>query len=676
MVWIEEHFPIFISGCTLISVGIFAVALLRVFRNRHTVSRRITILLAGVCLSSFFLFFPCYWRFSVDGTADGYAYPPLLRSLTYTLYYSLKAISGGQEIDVMETMVFDSVPPVIRIAYFILNYVFFIAAPLLTSSLILSLIGDLADQFRCWIYSGRRYHIFSELSGNTLCLAEKIKKAHPREMIVFCNTKNAVKEQVSTAKAMSAVLLYASCTGAKLRVRKKQLQFYLISSSEDINLRHAEELICKYRDKSEGTYVINAFAESGTGIQMVENMDKGSIGVRFVDATALLCHDLLLRYPLYHLPEGRDTISVMIVGCDKMGMRMLKTITWCGAVEGYHLKIRVYDNKAELLQKKLSAQCPELMKNCDVAFVAVDAQTSDLEACILDPQKGSTDATYIVITMGDDELNIAVAERLSRLFRHHNRYAWMPLILARIRNSIKSDIYKEQENPYLKQRRIYPFGGVDDVFSEGILHQSYLENLAFAVDLSYSGLLPEKDPMTMTVKELQDYFALDAVRSARNRFLQSEYNRRSSMAAALHIPVKLHSCGILPAGQNIPTPETACGFRKTLLEDPSLLDRLAQNEHLRWNRFMRSEGFVQATWEDMLCFYPVLEKKNNQDVLSKRHLCLIEWDQLDEINDRYLSLDPPVRKNFKESDYNLIRNIPDIILLAKRMDEIPLENIV
>lgn len=676
MVWIEEHFPVLISSCVLISAGIFAVALLRAFLNRHTVSRRITILLAGVCASSFFLFFPGYWRTSFDGTVEGVSYPPLLRSLAYTLYYGLKAISGGQEIDVMETMALESVPSVIRIVYFVLNYVFFIAAPLLTSSLILSLIGDLSDQFRCWIYSGRKYHVFSELNGNTLHLAEKIKKAHPKEMLVFCNAKDAVKEQVSAAKAIGAVLLYASCTGARLRIRKKQLQFYLVSSSEDVNLRHAEELICKYRDKPEGSYIINAFAESGTGIQMVENMDRGSIGVRFVDATALLCNDLLLKHPLYHLPEGRDTISVVIVGCDKMGMRMLKTISWCGAVEGYRLKIRVYDNRAELLQKKLSAQCPELMENCDVAFVTVDAQTSDLETCMLDPNRGSPDATYIAITMGDDDLNIAVAERLSRLFRHHNRYSWMPLILARIRNSTKSDVYKEQENPYLKQRRIYPFGGADDVFSEGILHQSSLENLAFAVDLCYSKLLPKKDPMSMTVKELQDYFASDELRSARNRFLQSEYNRRSSMAVALHIPVKLYSCGILPAGQNIPVPETAHCFRKTLLKEPALLDRLAQNEHLRWSRFMRSEGYSQATWEDLLHFYPVLEQKNNQDVLSKRHLCLTEWDQLDEINNKYLSLDPPVRKSFKESDYNLIRDIPDIIMLAKRMEEIPLENMV
>lgn len=655
----------------LTAACIFAVSLLMAFRRCYTVSRRITILLAGICISSIFLFFPGYWELSHSVLKEkGLSYPPGLRAVAYTLYYSLKAIGGGQQISVMEEILFESAPAVIRGIYFAMNYGFFVAAPVLTSSLILSLIGDVADRVRCRIYLKRKCHVFSNLNSNTLHLAEKIRAKYPREMLVFCDTKDSDKELLSEARSMGALTLYASCTAAKLCFRRKYIQFYLASPSEDRNLCDAEELICKYRDKTAGRYVINAFAESGTGIQMVENMDKGNIGIRFVDITALHCSNLLLEHPLYLLPEGQATISVMIIGCDKTGMRMLKTISWCGAVEGYRLKIRVYDQNAVFLKKKLSAQCPELMENCDVAFVAVDTRTSDLEECVLDPQSGSADATYIVMAMGDDELNIAVAERLSRLFRKHNRYTWMPQILVRICNPTKQDIYKEQDNPYLQQRRIYSFGDVEDIFLKGTLHHSYLENLAFAVELCYNELLPEADPMTMSTKELRDYFGSDQVRAARSRFLQSEYNRRSSMATALHIPVKLYSCGILPVTEAVPTVEMAQRFRKALEEDHALLERLAANEHLRWNRFMRSEGYVQATWEDLLSFYPVLEKKNNQDVVAKRHLCLADWEQLDELNRKYLSMDPPVKKNFKKSDYDLIRGIPNILLLAKRMEDV------
>lgn len=663
--------------CVLAAAGIFVFSCLKAYRNRNTVSGMITVLLAGICISSCFLFFPGYLEQSRTFFADPGANRgdfSVLRTVALTVYDSLKAISGGQEIGDLEKLTVSGMDPAIRLLYFSMNYLFLVAAPLLTSSLVISLIGDLGDQLRCLVFRDRTYHVFSELNSNAVCLAEKIRDKHPLDRILFCNTKKADKELQIKAKKMGALLLYAPCTSEKLRLGKKQLRFYLISASEDINLRHAEDLICKHRERQEEGCIINALAQSGAGIQMVENMDKGNVGVRFVDTTALFCCNLLLEHPLYRLPEGTDTVSVVIVGCDTLGMRLLKTITWCGVMDGYGLKIRVYDKNAGLLQKKLEAQCPELMDNCDVAFITVDAQSSDLEARILDPQTGSADATYIVMAMGDDDLNIAVAERLSRLFRHHNRYTWMPRILARIRNCAKADVFREQENAYLKQMQIYPFGGIDGVFADGVLHQSQLENMAFAVDLCYRGLLPEQDPMTMTAQELRAYFNREKVRSARSKFLQSEYNRRSSMAAALHIPVKLYNCGILPADQKLPSAEHARRFRKLLAKDPALPDRLAATEHLRWNRFLRSEGYVQASWDDLLCFYPALEKKDNQDKLSKRHLCLVPWEQLDALNQKYLQLDPPEKKNFKKSDLDIIRGIPKILLLAKRMEEISPED--
>ena len=390
------------------------------------------------------MFLPVYWELSQEFDFS------LIRTAAYALHDGLKAISGGQEIADIEKLNLETAPSLIRTIYFVLNYVWLVAAPLLTSSLIISLIGDLADRFLCRCYRGGRYHVFSELNDNTLRIAKKIREKHPKEMLVFCDAKNASKEQVTKAKTMGALALHASCKTARLPWRKKNIQFYLVSSNEDVNLCDAEALICRYRNKTEGAYVINAFAESGTGIQVIENMDRGNIGVRFVDVTALNCSDLLLQHPLHDLPEGRKTVSALIVGCGRTGMRMLKTLTWCAAAEGYHLKIRVYDQEAEFLQKKLSAECPELLSNCDVAFVTADARTAELEAAILDPDQGSADATFVLLAMADDELNIDVAQRLSRLFRHQNRYVWMPQILMRIRNAAKLSIYKEQENPYLK----------------------------------------------------------------------------------------------------------------------------------------------------------------------------------------------------------------------------------
>ena len=395
-------------------------------------------------------------------------------------------------------------------------------------------------------------------------------------------------------------------------------------------------------------------------------MDKGSLGVRVFDGTALLCSNLLLRHPLYDLPADRDTISVAVIGCGRTGVRMAKSVAWCGQMDGKKLKLRIYDKDAAAIEQQFLAQCPELKASCDIGFCQVDMATADFEKQLMDPETGSRDATYCVVALGDDEENMEAAERIFRHYRSRNGYDFTPTILARVRGATKTEIYSGHENAYLRDRGIHTFGGVEEALAGDTLFHSSLEWLSFAVDLCYWGLLPEKDPTDMTNRELKAYLAEENVAMCRKAFLHSEYARRSSMAVALHIPVKLHSCGILPAEEYLPSDETARNFRKALEADPTLAERLARNEHQRWNSFMRSEGYRSASWEELKAFYPQVQ--NNQDPLSKRHLCITDWENLDALNEKYLALNPPKRKDFKKSDFDLIRGIPKIVMLANRLD--------
>ena len=651
--------------CILTALGIALAAIGVSCQNRHVFRKRITIILAGILFSSLFLFFPSYLK---DSCCKTY---PILRAAAHTLCNALKALSGSQDMGVIGKFELESDAHWgYTMIYYVLNYIYLVAAPLLTSGLIISFVGDLTDRLRCRFLLGRKCLVFSELNSVSLSLAESHQEKYPRDRLIFCNTKGADENLIPQARALGAVLLYASCTEAKLPLWRKTLLFYLISQNEDENLCCATALILKYKDKNTGTVVINAFAESGTGIETIESMDKGGVGVRFVDVTTLLCSHLLIQHPLNRLPVQQNTISLAIIGCGKTGMRMLKTAVWCGQTEGHKLKIRVYDKEADLLDKKLQAQCPQLKQHCDIAFVVADARAIDLEDQLLKADKGSPDATSIVLATGDDELNISAAERIFRRYRHQNNYGWTPQILVRIRDERKADLYHNLDAPYLEQRRIYSFGSLKDVFREGTLYHSHLENLAFAVHLCYSDLLPDADLTTKRKREQKAYFASDKIKNARSKFLQSDYFRRSSMAAALHIPVKLRSCGILNEDQNIPDAGSAERFRTLLAENPEKLGELSEGEHLRWNQFMRSEGYVRAEWVDLQCFYPTLKKSDNKDYLSKRHLCLTEWDQLDGLYKQYLTLGPENPKNFEENDRKLVSKIPEIILLAECMADI------
>ena len=660
---------LFTEICISIALAALLLFLAVALFNRKTAARRFSLVLIGICISSFFLFLPTYWSTSQDWIQaieleESVNWYPKLRTFVYSIFYCLKVVGGGQEIELLENI--KIAKPFFRFVYMILNYSYFIAAPLMTSGLALSLIGDLWDRVRYRIQLRRNYHVFSH--ANTVCLriAAQIRKRYPNQVIVFCSGKDVDKKVLLQIRKLNGLCIYAPCDGLRLPVGKKNIEYYLADPNEDTNLRTAERMIVKYRDKTGPQIVINALAASGTGIQVVESMAKGHIGIRFIDATALMCSDLLLRYPLHPSSAADDHISVAVMGCGRTGMQLVKTVAWCGQLEGKTLKIRVYDHNAEAAEQRFLALCPELPKSCDIAFHSVDVSTADFENMLMDPVNGCPDATYCVVTIGDDEENLATAERIYRRYRTHNRFGQTPTILARVRTATKAEVYTDADNTYLSARGIHTFGGISEALSAGLLFHSALELMSFAVNLSYWKLLPEKDPSEMTDREWKDYLMSRDVARCWSDFLHSEYSRRSSMAAALHIPAKLRNRNLMPEEEMLPSDDTARSFRRALQTDPALAESLARNEHQRWNCFMRSEGYCSASWEELLCFYP--QVRNNQDPLSKRHLCITDWENLDALNRKYLELDPPIRKNFKQSDFDLIHDIPKIILLTNRLE--------
>ena len=130
--------------CISIALVTLVLFILLAILNRRAATSRFSLVLAGICISSFFLFLPAYWATSQDWIVkneialNGNWYQTL-RSGAYSLVYALKAIAGGQEIDVVETLSISQ--PFFQDIYIAMNYGYFIAAPIMTSGLVLSLVG-------------------------------------------------------------------------------------------------------------------------------------------------------------------------------------------------------------------------------------------------------------------------------------------------------------------------------------------------------------------------------------------------------------------------------------------------------------------------------------------------------------------------------------------------------
>ena len=395
--------------------------------------------------------------------------------------------------------------------------------------------------------------------------------------------------------------------------------------------------------------------------RLVAEWQDEPLKIRFIDEIALFCNNLIFNHPLYDLPDDRKDISVLLVGCGRLGTQMLKTVAWCGQIDGYTLKIRILDKEAKKIEEDFYSQYPE-MENYNIKFEDnVDINSKEFEKKIID----CSDATFVCVATGSDELNISTAENIYRILRR-NYSGYTPPIFTRIRKIIKSENFAEKGS-YLYDRNIYLFGTTSSIFSNETLFNSQLENLAFAVHLCYNWSLDKSKESFEYQKALYDFYT-------------SEYSRRSSMAAALHIPSKLKSIGI-QTKNTLPCEADVYDFEK-LLETKVIIkseketttktkkEVLIENEHERWNAFMRSEGFRTVDFETVKKYAPYT--RSHKDEAAKLHPCITSWTDLDTLQQQYNELQKKLylkKSNFKEYDEKLVVEIPEIIKRANELSK-------
>jgi hypothetical protein len=143
------------------------------------------------------------------------------------------------------------------------------------------------------------------------------------------------------------------------------------------------------------------------------------------------------------------------------------------------------------------------------------------------------------------------------------------------------------------------------------------------------------------------------------------------MAMALHIPAKLHACGITahtsPKAEQLVIDKDIRCYEK-LLENEEIVTTLAKNEHDRCNAFVRSEGFRVATIGTLKQYAPL--NHSNKDELAKLHPCIVSWEELDVLQKEYDELREKFglkANNFKNNDIDIIRKIPQIIKKANEL---------
>ncbi len=635
----------------IIGTVVLAIAVIIAIHERHDTKKWTSTVLLGILFTTMLYIIP-----TVKITESSGGFYDALYRIMYALMYAHKTLSTRQTISEIYNIV-----GIWRDLFLLISYAMFFTAPLLSTALIVSFFGDMGEKIRYALHFSKECYIFSDLNSNALSIAKGIKKNKKSVTLVFCNSKSADEKLKIKAKKLGGICFFKPCTEFKVGFLHKYYEFYVVSQNEDNNVSMTERIIAKNKTVKNDKITISAFAQSGTSVEIIEKIDQDNIRIRFVDQSALLCNQIIFSHPLYDLPDDRRDISVLIAGCGNTGMQMLKTVAWCGQIDGYTLKIRVYDSKASKIEAEFYSGAPEMKSDeYDIKFIDADIIAADFEDKITD----SLDATFVFIATGDDELNLKSAARLRGILRRKTgTFSLQPKILTRVRDDFKTANINQSK--YLTDRNIIAFGNAAELFESKLPFETRFERLSLGVHLVYYGAL---DADTGS----------DEYKNACREFYSQEYDRRSSMATALHIAAKLRAVGVIKPNQYELTNEIADKFEQLIKDNDELIISLAKNEHIRWNAFFRSEGYRSTDFETVKKYCRYMGD-NHKDPLSKLHPCITDWDNLDPLETAYnayietLPKNPDDEKekktkkaNFKKYDIKIVECIPQIIRFANK----------
>lgn len=551
-------------GCTLLAV----ISSLVISKSNLAGKRQFNffnMLFAGVFLSAFFLFLPIH--------SGGW------RGFWLSVFNAMQVFAmGGDYSAIKEGMFF--CPDWLAAVYLLWVAMLFVLAPILTFGFVLSLFKNISANLKYLRAYFRDAYVFSELNDKSLTLARDMKRKNPKAVIIFTN----VDELTSKAWAIGAICFKKDILAVNFHKHspKSAMFFFMIGSDETENLNQSLQLIQNEKYKTRENTRLYVFSTRVESELVLTSIDKGKMKVRRVNEVQSLINRLLYDRGkiIFESAKEAKRISAVVVGMGRHGTEMVKSLAWYGQMDGYSLEINAFD-KDPLAEEKFASLAPDLLSPAyNGVIVEGEAQYKitihsgiDVESISFANEiKKIANATYVIVALGNDALNINTAVNLRMRFE---RMGIHPVIQAIVYNSQQKKALVGIKNYSGQEYDIEFIGDIESSYTEDVIVDSEVEKEALARHLKW-GI--EED------------------------FWTYEYNYRSSMASAIHMKARME-CGIPGAAQ-----------KEEELTDQER-DTIEVLEHRRWNAYMRSEGYVYS------------KKRNN---LAKTHHDLVDFSSLTE----------------------------------------------
>ncbi|MBE5813762.1 MAG: hypothetical protein E7320_00965 [Clostridiales bacterium] len=602
------------------------------FRNHHRSPIRLSVITALCILSVTVIRIPIYRDFG-ETVLDSTVHSVVIGIQTVGLGGDLdKAIETGIELidgQFLGNLQTASASGQIYASYCIAQHAL---CPLLCAFAVIKTISSALGRFWLhWFHRGPVF-FFSDMTQESLLLAESIQKTldenHVKAYICFATTDgqaDAEMEEKVEGASFKKLLQYREALSCKFfPMNASHINCILCHPSEQHNLNRLMQLLEKSgsvtgarKDRALHYFI---FANSRHAEKVVDQLSEQYITLAENTQNRIICMlntkenlavHILDKHPLWSYvardDAGHGKLNVLIAGNTRLATHFLRNCIPCGQVENCSFSVTVADVEAEASRQKLYRTMPMLAEDSELVRRIGSLHFETLS----DPMAVANDALlkdvhYVLLAYEDDKLNIQLARQIKLQIERQKlvdpeRAKQKVAIVYNVLDPLLHDVCVRSlpsgEDTGIVHCSMLPVGNLKQQYSTEVLFGHELLRKAFYINCTYSNAFDLLGPKP----------DLERMRSSFTSFMNSSYDRRASLAAALQIDYRNH---VLK--------NAAC---KTEAED-----LLTDVEHYRWAAYAMLDGFSKPTDKQLEgYFFKGTNTHRSLDLFL--HPCLVTSEQ-------------------------------------------------
>ncbi|MCR5204132.1 MAG: hypothetical protein K6E47_03685 [Lachnospiraceae bacterium] len=510
----------------------------------------------------------------------------------------------------------------------------------------------------------RRYtYVFSVTNEKSLSIAESIAKIRDTEKrklnIVFSNSNKDLKEdQKKEIDSFGGIYVDLSILDIfkKFKSKTKGIEVFLFGNEEQDNLSELEKIIEKvdvfrrenirvYIELSETPWSLyDGFLKKTSEEQKNETGTDDGIIFNFVRSEENFAYNNLLKNSIFEnaINTGEfKQIKILLVGMNERNLEMLKAILFLGQMPGYRLNVMIIDEGCN--KKMLEQKIPEIMIDEEYNrdgnaiysikyYENVNSSSAQFEDIIKNQYR---DFTFAFINIGDDLQNVNIGMRArSVCYRENRKDGYIIQINIKNENIIKEWNKDLLDNlafvGSLKTTYNYKYITMSDIekgtveihkvrYPKGIptwisycnneynRHSVYARTLSFKYKVAIINKLYDDKKSKDIISKVNYSIDFDNTNTTRVKRIFAKYNEKN-------IDFKR------------PDSTRLAYNRYNILNIVIKSDFWRKYEHMRWNTYTRTMGYVLA--QDSVLNDGKLDKKIR--AIAKVHNDLVDFDRLPE----------------------------------------------